>query len=112
TVVQSAPDWDTKARDPGRALAWAKLAFSPMPGTRSPRQLGPRMRIPDAAAAAPRDAARVGPPPAGARPSPAVNTTAARVPRAPSSATTCGTTAGGVQTTASSGTTGRSWTRG
>jgi len=41
---QRAPDWDTKARLPGLADTWAKVALSLMAGRMRPRQLGPRIR--------------------------------------------------------------------
>src|SRR6185503_18209202 len=57
-------------------------------------------------------ALRVRPSAVRSRPSPAVKTIAARVPRSPNSAMSPGTVAGGVQITASSGADGRSATRG
>ena len=104
-AVTSAPDCETKARLPGSAPVWAKLAFSPRCGTSSPRQLGPRMRSRCGRAAFSIDVFV-------AASKPALSTTAARVPRAPSSATRAGTVAGGVQITASSGATGRLRTSG
>ena len=104
-AVTSAPDCETKARLPGWASRWAKLAFRPAYGDSRPRQLGPRMRSrcrPAAASIAALVAAS----------SPAVSTTAARVPRAPSASISPGTLAGGVQITARSGGAGKPATSG
>ena len=104
-AVTSAPDCDTKARAPGRASTCAKLAFRPMCGASKPRQLGPRMRSrwrPAAWSMAALVAAS----------SPAVSTTAARVPRTPKASISPGTLAGGVQITARSGACGRAATSG
>ena len=46
TVVQIAADCDTKAILPGRAPAWAKLAFNPSVGNNIPKLFGPRIRMP------------------------------------------------------------------
>ena len=49
TAVQSAPLWLMKPTLPGRAMAAAKVAFSPCSGLITPRQLGPTMRMSAAA---------------------------------------------------------------
>ena len=105
TAVTSAPDCDTKAMWPGSASVCAKLAFSPMCGLSSPRQLGPSSRSTRGRAASSMAFFCVAV-------SPAVITMAALVPRSPSSAISCGTLAGGVHTMASSAATGSSATLG
>src|ERR1022692_4969738 len=45
TAVQSAPLWLMKPTLPGRAMAEAKVALSPVRGLITPRQLGPMMRM-------------------------------------------------------------------
>ena len=45
-AVQSAPLWLMKATFPGRAMVEAKVAFSPVIGFITPRQLGPITRRP------------------------------------------------------------------
>ena len=46
TEVHSAPDWEMKAMCPLVGVVAAKLALRWMPGTISPRQFGPRIRMP------------------------------------------------------------------
>ena len=43
--MQSAPLWLMKPTVPGRAMAAAKVAFSPVSGLITPRQFGPMTRI-------------------------------------------------------------------
>ena len=107
TVVAIAPDCVRNAMLPGSNAAGAKVAFRPMPGTAMPRQLGPTTRNRYGRAALSSCAARSRPTLASPSAKPAVRTTAARVPRAPSSATSAGTVSGGVAITASSGVSGR-----
>ncbi len=102
-AVTSAPDCETKASSPGAAPMWAKLALSPRCGTSMPMQLGPRMRRVWRRAASSMCCFC-------AWSRPAVTTTAARVPRRPSSSMRPGTVAAGVQITARSGTWGSSAT--
>src|SRR5450631_100043 len=47
-AAQSAPLWLINPTLPGRAMAFAKVAFSPDSGLMMPRQLGPTTRIPRA----------------------------------------------------------------
>ena len=44
-AVQIAPLWLTSATLPGRAMALAKVAFNPLIGLMTPRQLGPIIRM-------------------------------------------------------------------
>ena len=107
-AVTRAPDWVTKASLPGAGAMWLKLALSPIPGTMRPRQLGPAMRKRCGRAPSSKACWRVAPWFSPASRKPAVMITAARVPRAPSSATRPGTLSGGVAITAKSGVIG-SW---
>jgi hypothetical protein len=109
TAVTSAPDCATKASRPGSAATGAKLAFSPTAGASSPTQLGPRIRSRWGRAASSIAWRKLRPPGEGAS-SPALSTTAALHPCAPSTPTMAGTVAAGVQITASSGACGRSAT--
>ncbi len=106
TAVIIAPDWLTKARSPASGARCEKLASSPIPGTMMPTQLGPmrRSRCGFAASNIFCCSAR---PRSPSSPKPAVITTAALVPRAPSSDTSPGTVSGGVTITARSGASGR-----
>ena len=97
--VISAPDCDTNASRPGLGAIWQKLASRPIRGSISPRQFGPWMRRRWGLAAS-SIACRISPR------MPALITTAARQPFAPSSAITPGMVAGGVATIARSGTSG------
>ena len=99
TPPTSAPDCDRKARRPGNGCAEPKLALMPSAGTHTPRQFGPMMRR-QVGRAASSIACLV------ALSRPAVITTAAGVPLAPSSAIRGGTVSGGVTITASSGAAG------
>ena len=84
TPPTSAPDCDRKASLPGFGFAMPKLALTPSAGTQMPRQFGPMMRRQVGRAASSilwRSS----------RPSPAVTTTAARVPFLPSAAIRPGT---------------------
>ena len=45
TAVHSAPLWLMKPTLPGRAIALANVAFSPVSGLITPRQFGPMTRI-------------------------------------------------------------------
>ncbi len=99
---------------PVRGGTWTKLAFTPRPGTISPRQFGPTIRVPKGRAAS---SSRFRssrpwavPSPSPPSPNPAVMTTMPRVPRRPSWSTRAGTVSGGVAITARSGVTGRSAT--
>ncbi len=112
TVVAMAPDCVRKAMLPGRIAAGAKVASSPMPGTASPRQLGPTMRNRCGRAAASSAAARSLPTLASPSANPAVRMTAARVPRPASSPTSAAIVSGGVAMTARSGVSGRLATSG
>ena len=107
TVVAMAPDWVRKAILPASSGAGAKVASSPMPGTAMPRQFGPTTRSRCGRAAASNSAARSLPTFASPSAKPAVRMTAARVPRAPSSATSGAMLSGGVASTARSGAMGR-----
>ncbi len=102
-AVTSAPDCDTKAKSPGSALVCAKLAFSPRWGTSMPIPPGPRMRSVYTRAASSMACVCAGL-------SPALSTTAARVPRAPRAAISAATVWAGVQMTAKSGASGRALT--
>ena len=89
TPPTSAPDCDRKASFPGFGFAMPKLASTPSAGTQMPRQFGPMMRRQWGRAASSILCRSL-------RPSPAVRTTAARVPFFPSSAIRPGTVSGGV----------------
>jgi hypothetical protein len=102
-----APDWATKASRPGTGLTWEKLALRPMPGTMTPKQLGPMRRSRKGWAASSIACLSSNPRRPAPSPKPVVMTTAAPVPRAPSAATMPGTVAGGVQMIARSGIEGR-----
>ncbi len=104
-AVISAPDCDRKARSPASGGLCEKLALRPMPGTIRPRQLGPWMRSRCGRAASSMARFR-------SSRIPAVMTTAARVPLAPSSAISAGMVAGGVTSTARSGAAGSDATEG
>jgi len=103
--VAIAPDCEIRAIFPGLAAICAKLALSFAGGTINPTVFGPMMRISEGLAASSI---------AWRKPfawlSPAVMTTAARVPFPASSRTMSGTVSGGVTITARSGTPGRSAT--
>ena len=101
TPPTSAPDCDRKASLPGFGFAMPKLALTPSAGTQIPKQFGPMMRRQVGRAASSILWRRSGP-------SPAVTTTAARVPFLPSAAIRPGTVSGGVAMTARSGASGRS----
>ncbi len=106
-AVQMAPDWDTRARSPGRAVPRLKVAFRPMAGRCTPRQLGPTKRMPCRLATAitcSSSAAPLGP----VSRKPAVSTTAWRTPRLPHSSRIVGTLGAGVAMMARSGVTGSS----
>ena len=106
-AVVSAPDCEMNASLPANAEVWAKLALSPMPGTSRPTQLGPRMRSRCGRAASSMACLKLGPPGMTAAERPALSTSAARVPRRPSSSMSPGTVGAGVQITARSGVCGR-----
>ena len=112
TAVTSAPDWLIKAISPFRGARCAKLALTPAPGDRKPRQLGPTMRSRCGWAARSISARSASPASRPPSPKPAVTTTAARAPRAPRSAISAGIVAGGVAITARSGVPGRAETLG
>ena len=99
-AVTRAPDCETKASSPGRASMCEKLALSPLWGTSNPMQLGPKMR--NRCFWAVLSMACFW-----ASFMPAVSTTAARVPKQPNASIKPGTDAGGVQMTASAGTSGK-----
>ncbi len=103
SVVTIAPDWERRARSPLIGPLWAKLAFMPIFGTATPRQLGPTMRRPCGRAAS--SMACFGEP--GPEPSPAVMTTAAFTPLAARPSMMPGTVPAGVETTAQSIPSGR-----
>ncbi len=111
TAVTTAPDCETKATLPFSGCTWPNEALSPLPGAIRPRQLGPaiRNRRGRAASSIFRCSAQPSSP---SSPKPAVMTTAAFVPRAPSAAMRPGTVCGGVATTARSGASGRLSTSG
>ena len=92
TPPTSAPDCDRKASLPGFGFAMPKLALTPSAGTQMPRQFGPMMRRQVGRAASSILWRSSGP-------SPAVMTTAARVPFLPSAAIRPGTVSGGVAMT-------------
>ena len=112
TAVATAPDWATKAISPAFGVTGAKLALRPRRGARRPMQLGPSTRSRWGRAAS--SSAFWSSPPRceASSANPALITTAARVPRAPSSATRPGTLAAGVAITARSGASGRLATSG
>lgn len=99
--VAMAPDCDNSASPPALACIWAKLALNFIGGTISPTVFGPMMRNRCGLAAS--SIAWRSP---FSRVSPAVMTTAVRVPFSPSSAMMPGTVSGGVTITAISGTPG------
>ena len=106
-AVASAPDCVTKASVPGSELQGAKLALSCTPEASAPMQFGPRMRSRYGRAASSMACSSVWPVESCASRRPADSTMTARVPLAPSAATSEGTVAAGVQITASSGTPGK-----
>ncbi len=107
TVVTMAPDCATKATPPFAGMACANEALTLCGVERTPRQLGPMMRMRCGLAASSMACSSARPFSLPASLKPAVITTAALVPRAPSSAIRPGTVSGGVQITARSGVSGR-----
>ena len=104
TVVTIAPDWARKAMRPGRRRQMGEAGVEADAGHQQPDAIGPEQAHADAAAPPPAWPASAAP---AAPPKPALITTAALQPRAPSSATIPGTVGAGVAITASSGTSGR-----
>ena len=100
-AVHMAPLWLTNATDPGRATVCAKVAFKPLTGHITPRQLGPTIRILAGRAAAriSRSSSRPRRP---ASRNPAEMTTAPWTPASAHSSITPGTVSAGVTITASS----------
>ena len=112
TVVTIAPDCATKATLPLRGVPTAKEALTPAGGDRTPRQLGPTMRISEGRAANSMSRSSFWPASLPDSAKPAEITIAARVPRSANSAIRPGTVDGGVQRIARSGDTGRLFTFG
>ncbi len=109
TAVHSAPLWLRKAMLPVRAIAAAKVAFTPVGGIMMPRQLGPMIRMPAARAFS--TSCRSSSAPSGpVSLNPAEITTAARIPASPHSLMIPGISRAGVTTTARSTSAGISFT--
>src|SRR5471030_3193589 len=100
-AVCRAPLWLTKATLPVRAMAPAKVAFRPLGGHMTPKQLGPTMRIFDSRAMA-RISCSSRAPSSPISLKPAEMTMAPRTPAAAHSRMTPGTAFAGVITTARS----------
>ena len=101
TAVRSAPLWLTNATWPTGAMAAAKVAFSPVTGLMTPRQLGPMTRTPCLRASS--TTWRSSSAPSGPTSlNPAEMTTTARTPASPHWAMRAGTVGGGVTMTARS----------
>ncbi len=101
TAVHSAPLWLMKPTEPGRAMPRAKVAFSPVGGLITPRQLGPMIRTPPLRASSSNwrsSCAPCGP----SSLKPAEMTIAALTPFSPHSRMTLGITCAGVMMTARS----------
>src|SRR5579871_152714 len=101
TAVQSAPLWLMNPTDPGRAMVVAKVAFNPVSGAITPRQLGPMTRTLPARASS-RTCRSKAAPSGPISLNPAEITTAPRTPFSPHSRIIPGTEGGGVTTTARS----------
>ena len=106
-AVHRAPDWETRARSPGRPLSSANVAFRPRDGRWIPRQLGPMKRMPYLCATVRRLSSKAAPSAPTSR-NPAVSTTAWRTPRLPQASMMPGTVAAGVAMMARSGVSGSS----
>ena len=105
TAVRSAPLWLTKPTVPGAEMPAANVAFSPVVGRITPRQLGPTIRIPLARAVA--RIWRSSSAPSGPTSlNPAEMMTTAFTPAAAHSSTVAGIVPAGVAMTTSSGTSG------
>ncbi len=107
TDVQSAPDWEMKPMWPLAGEAAAKLAFKLIPGTISPRQLGPRILMPSNLRCSWRTSCSSFRPSAPISRKPAEMITSPLVPASPHCRTSAGTEPAGVQITAKSAAWGR-----
>ena len=101
TAVQSAPLWLMKPTVPGRAMPAANVALSLVPGTMTPRQFGPTMRICPFRASS-RTCRSNSTPAAPVSLKPAEMMTTPRTPACAQSRTIPGTDGGGVTITAKS----------
>ena len=107
TDVHSAPDCEMKPMWPLAGEAAAKLAFKLMPGTISPRQFGPRIRMPSNFRCSWRTSSSSFRPSAPISRKPAEMITTPLVPASPHCRTSAGTLGAGVQITARSAACGR-----
>ena len=109
TAVHSAPLWLMKPTEPGRAMVVAKVAFRPVSGLITPRQLGPITRMLAACASSSSWCSRAAPSgPISLKP--AEMTMAPRTPFSPHSRMMPGMVGGGVTITARSTSSGMSET--
>ena len=102
TAAHSAPDWEMKAIWPLLGMAPAKLMLSWRPGTMTPRQLGPRMRMSPKRFAAAWISFSSASPAGPVSRNPAETMTTPGMPASPHSRTRPGTWAAGAQITATS----------
>ncbi len=110
--AQTAPDWETNATRPSLGIAAAKLALRRLRGKMTPRQFGPTTRSPSKRRAV-RSTSDSSAAPSGPRSrKPAEMTTTPGMPASPQLSMTEPTVAAGVQTTARSGRSPRSFTEG